>query len=70
MALEFALNGTAPASAQVDCVVVGMFTDNALTPAGTALDEASGGRLTALAERGDIGGKVGRTALLHDLPRD
>ncbi len=68
MALEFALNGTAPASAQVDCVVVGMFTDNALTPAGTALDEASGGRLAALAERGDIGGKVGRTALLHDLP--
>ena len=68
MALEFALNDTAPASAQVDCVVVGIFTDNTLTPAGSALDQASGGRLAALIERGDIGGKVGRTALLHDLP--
>ena len=68
MSLEFALNGTAPATASVDCVVVGIYTDNALTPAGAAIDAASNGRLTALAARGDVGGKVGRTALLHDVP--
>ena len=67
MALEFALNGTAATSAPVDCVVVGMYSDNSLTPAAAAIDEASGGRLKALAERGDIGGKIGRTAMLHDL---
>ena len=67
MALEFALNGTAAASAPVDCVVVGIFTDNSLTPSAAAIDDASGGRLKALAERGDISGKIGRTAMLHDL---
>ena len=68
MALEFALNDTAAASTPVDCVVVGIFSDNSLAPSAAAIDDASGGRLKALAERGDIGGKIGRTAMLHDLP--
>ncbi len=68
MALEFVLNDTPAASAAVDCVVVGIFTDNSLTPSAAAIDAASGERLKALAERGDIGGKIGRTAMLHDLP--
>ncbi|MBE2212040.1 MAG: leucyl aminopeptidase, partial [Xanthomonadaceae bacterium] len=68
MALEFALNGTAAPSAPIDCVVVGIYSDNSLTPSGSAIDDASGGRLKALAERGDIGGKIGRTEMLHDLP--
>ncbi|HTL13862.1 MAG TPA: leucyl aminopeptidase [Thermomonas sp.] len=68
MSLEFSLNQTAPAAAAVDCVVVGAFADGSLSPAATALDAASGGRLQALVARGDIVGKTGRTALLHDLP--
>ncbi len=68
MTLELELNHDAPATAQTDCVVVGAFADNTLTPAAQALNTASGGRLTALIERGDISGKTGRTALLHDLP--
>lgn len=67
MALELELNHDAPATVQTDCVVVGAFANNTLTPAGQALNTASGGRLTALIERGDISGKTGRTALLHDL---
>ena len=68
MALELELNRDAPATVQTDCIVVGAFADNTLTPAAQALNTASGGRLTALIERGDISGKTGRTALLHDLP--
>jgi leucyl aminopeptidase len=49
-------------------VVVGAYADGSLTAAAQALDAASDGRLRALLERGDIGGKTGRTALLHDLP--
>ena len=67
MSLEFSLNHTAPASADVDCVIVGAFADKQLTPAGTALDAASDGRLRTLLERGDISGKTGATALLHDV---
>jgi leucyl aminopeptidase len=68
MALQFTLNQDAPAGADFDCVVVGAFADGALSPAGQALDAASGGRLSALVARGDLAGKPGAHGLLHDLP--
>src|SRR5690606_25563712 len=68
MTLEFALNPSAPVSATTDCLVVGVFADKSLSPAAQSVDGASGGRLRALVERGDVSGKTGRTALLHDLP--
>ncbi|HBS61823.1 MAG TPA: leucyl aminopeptidase, partial [Stenotrophomonas sp.] len=68
MALEFTLNRAAPATAACDCVIVGAFADQSLSPAAQALDAASGGRLSALVARGDVGGKTGNTTLLHDLP--
>jgi len=68
MALDFLLRPLDPARADTDCVVVGLFADNRLSPSAQALDAASGGRIAALAERGDISGKTGRTALLPDLP--
>ncbi|MBD7988540.1 leucyl aminopeptidase [Luteimonas sp. Sa2BVA3] len=68
MTLEFALNNAAPATAPVDCVVVGAWADKTLTPAARALDEASDGRLTALAARGDVDGATGKVAMLHDVP--
>jgi leucyl aminopeptidase len=68
MSLEFELNRDAPAAVEADCIVVGVFADQSLTAAGTALDTASGGRLRALLARGDVSGKAGKTALLHDLP--
>ncbi|MBJ6982394.1 leucyl aminopeptidase [Luteimonas sp. MC1572] len=68
MSLQLALNQTPPAAAQVDCVVVGAFADKTLAPSARALDEASGGRLSALAARGDLDGATGRSTLLLDLP--
>ena len=67
MALEFSLNPLAPAAADTDCVVIGVFGDGRLSPAGQALDQASGGKLAALVARGDVSGKTGRTTLLPDL---
>lgn len=68
MSLAFNLNQAPPASASVDCVIVGAFADGSLTASAQALDAASNGRIRALLERGDIVGKTGKTALLHDLP--
>ncbi len=68
MSLEFTLNHDAPALAAVDCVVVGAFADASLSPAAKAVDETSGGRLSALLARGDLSGKTGATLVLHDLP--
>ncbi len=67
MALEFRLNPLAPATANTDCVIVGVFSDGSLSPAAQAINQASGGRLAALVERGDVSGKTGRTTLLPDL---
>ncbi|MGY4517228.1 leucyl aminopeptidase [Lysobacter sp. HA18] len=68
MALEFDLTSDAVASVAADCIVVGVFADKSLSEAATAIDRASNGRLSALIERGDVSGKAGKTALLHDLP--
>ncbi|OGT56087.1 MAG: leucyl aminopeptidase [Gammaproteobacteria bacterium RIFCSPHIGHO2_12_FULL_63_22] len=68
MALEFQMNPVAPATAQTDCLVVGIYADSALSPAAKAVDEASGGRLATLATRGDLSGKTGRSTMLQDLP--
>ena len=68
MSLEFTLNHDAPATAGFDCIVVGAFGDKTLSPAGRTLDAASGGKLNALVQRGDVSGKTGKTTLLHDLP--
>ncbi|GAB2489932.1 leucyl aminopeptidase [Arenimonas alkanexedens] len=67
MALEFQLNHSDPATAATDCLVLGLFADGSLSPSAQAVDKASGGRLSALAARGDLSGKTGRTALLPDL---
>ncbi len=71
MALAFTLHAGPAADAATlasDCIVVGAYSDKTLTATGQALDAASGGRIAALIERGDVSGKTGKTALLHDLP--
>ncbi|KFN47706.1 hypothetical protein N790_07590 [Arenimonas malthae CC-JY-1] len=68
MTLEFRLNRPDPTAADLDCVVVGLYADGSLPASAKALDQASGGRIAALAKRGDLSGKTGRTAMLHDLP--
>ncbi len=71
MALAFTLHdGTVADAATLasDCIVVGAYSDKTLTATGQALDAASEGRIAALIERGDISGKTGKIALLHDLP--
>lgn len=68
MTLEFSLNHDNATSAKTDCVVVGAFADASLTPAAQAIDQASGGKLSALVAAGDVSGKTGKTAMLHALP--
>jgi leucyl aminopeptidase len=67
MALELKLNPADPAQSDADCVVVGAYADGTFSASGQALDAASGGRLAALAARGDLSGKTGRTTLLQDV---
>lgn len=67
MALEFQINSQNPLQTETDCLVVGVYADKSLSPSAKSLDEASGGRLSALLDRGDVSGKTGRTSFLHDI---
>jgi leucyl aminopeptidase len=66
--LDFSIKASAPDKAKTDCIVAGVHEGGKLTAAGSALDKASGKRLTEVLRRGDMTGKANSTALLYDLP--
>ncbi len=68
MSLQFHLSHADLPTLACDCLVLGIFSDGALGASGIAVDLASGSRLKACIERGDVSGKAGRTTMLHDLP--
>jgi leucyl aminopeptidase len=52
----------------VECLVAGVFEDGDLAEPTREIDRASGGRIAALAKRGDFSGRAGETQLVTDLP--
>lgn len=66
--IEISVAHGAPAQERADVLVVGAFTDGTLTPGGRAVDEASGGRLRKVLERGDLERAPGSALMLYDLP--
>ncbi|MBS0211629.1 MAG: leucyl aminopeptidase [Proteobacteria bacterium] len=68
MSLQFHLSHADPVTHASDCLILGIFADGALSASGEAADRASGGRIKALVERGDVSGKASRSTLLHDVP--
>ncbi|HIG39812.1 MAG: leucyl aminopeptidase [bacterium] len=66
--MEFGTKFGNPVKTRSQCVMVGVYENHLLTPMATLLDKASGGYLRKVLKRGDIKGKVGQSALLHDVP--
>ncbi|MFN2309425.1 MAG: M17 family peptidase N-terminal domain-containing protein, partial [Gammaproteobacteria bacterium] len=66
--MEFSVKSGNPEKQRSDCLVIGVYEARRLSEAGKAVDEASGGFLTALLRRGDLEGRAGQTLLLHDVP--
>ena len=56
-----------PQNQHTGVLVVGAFSDAALTGAAKAVDTATQGKLTTLIERGDLGPKAGDTVTLYDV---
>ena len=67
MTLQFELNRSDLLTADADCIVLGVYADGALAASTAAIDAASGGRIKRLVDSGDMSGKTGRHALLHDV---
>jgi leucyl aminopeptidase len=49
------------------CLVIGVFSDGALTPAAKAVDADAGGKIAALVKRGELAAAAGSTLTLFDL---
>lgn len=52
---------------QCDCIVVGVYQDQQLSPSATLLNDTTQGLISKVLQRGDISGKNGETLLLNAL---
>lgn len=66
--MNFTLTTETAEKQQSACVVVGVFEKGVLSPSGQRIDQASGGQLGRIVQRGDIQGKPGQTLMLYELP--
>lgn len=65
--LEFSMKDGAPAKHRGACCVVGVFADKVLTAPAQALDDASGGAISAMLKHGDHEGRAGAAQMLYGL---
>jgi leucyl aminopeptidase len=66
--MEYLVKTDKPEEVRSDCVVAGVFQSQKLSGPAKRLDEASGGAIAKIVQRGDMEGRTGQTLLLHDLP--
>ena len=67
MTLKFSLSHDHPESSDVACVIVGAYSDGALSEAAARIDSASSGAIKRLLDSGDITAKLGSSSLLFSL---
>jgi leucyl aminopeptidase len=65
--MEFIVKSGDPEKQRSACLIVGVFEGRKLSPAARKIDQLSGGVLTGLLRRGDLGGKAGQTLVLHNV---
>ena len=67
--MEFSIKSGSPEKQRTGCVVVGVFEGRRLSAAAQAIDAASGQYLAEVLRRGDLEGELGKTLLLHNVPK-
>jgi leucyl aminopeptidase len=67
--MEFSIKSGSPGKHRTGCVVVGVYEGRRLSAAAQDIDAASGGYLTEVLRRGDLEGALGKTLLLHSVPK-
>lgn len=66
--MNFTIKSGNPEKQRAACVVVGIFESHRLSTAAAAIDAASKKYLSNILKRGDMGGKLGQSLLLHNVP--
>ncbi|KAA6185634.1 leucyl aminopeptidase [Thiohalocapsa marina] len=67
--MQFDIRSGDIAKAKTPCLILGVFDKGRLSPSAAAVDKASGGALTALLGKGDLGDQAGSTLVAYDLPQ-
>ena len=65
--MDFQARNTQPEKQRTACAVVGVFENRRQTGSAKAIDKATNGAVTKAIRRGDIGGKLGQSVVLHNL---
>lgn len=66
--VQFTLKRATPSKELTDLLVVGVFSDGALSPAAKDVDDASKGRLSALSIQTELDAQAGTSLMLYDVP--
>jgi leucyl aminopeptidase len=66
--MDYSIETTPLEELQCDCVIVGVYQDQQLSPSATALNAGTQGLIKTIVSRGDLSGKNGETALINFIP--
>ena len=66
--MELVVKSVSPETLKTATLVVAIGEGRKLGPTAKALDELTGGAISAVLKRGDLAGKTGQSLLLHSLP--
>ena len=66
--MDYSIESLSLDKLQSDCVLVGVYENQQLSPAATTLDALCGGLISKLISRGDIKGKNAETLLINNIP--
>jgi leucyl aminopeptidase len=67
--MEFSIKSGSPEKQRSGCVVVGVYEGRKLSASAQGIDTASGQYLSEVLRRGDLEGALGKTLLLHHVPK-
>ena len=66
--MEFLVTQSRPETQRSACLILPVFAKSQLAPIAAQVDQAAGGALAAILQRGDMEGKPGQSLVLYQLP--
>ena len=66
--MDYSIETLALDKQQTDCIIIGIYENQHLSPSAVSVDKLNQGIITQLIERGDIKGKNAETLLINHLP--
>ncbi len=66
--MDYSIETTPLEKLQCDCLIVGVYQDQQLSPTAIALNNSTQGLINKIVSRGDMSGKNGETVLINAVP--